>query len=137
MRVPAGRVGIVADDEDVALVRGIAGTLPFFVQATAAAWLTQKADGQQPDAVAIVRRLTSEMGPYFEQWWRGFSDVEQDVLRAVAAERSVTRLSYDAAELNAATRRLADYGVLVAAGDQWGCDSALFRRWLRETTLRR
>ena len=137
VRVPAGRVGIMADDEDVALVRDIAGTLPFFVQATAAAWLAQKADGRPPDAAAMSRRLTSEMGPYFEQWWRGFSDVERDVLRAVAAERPVARLSYDAAELEAATRRLADYGVLVAAGDQWGCDSALFRRWLAETIQRR
>jgi len=137
VRVPAGRVGIVADDEDVALVRDIAGTLPFFVQATAAAWLAQKAAGQPPDAAAIARRLTSEMGPYFEQWWRGFSDVERDVLRAVAAERPVGRLPYDTAELVAATRRLAAYGVLVAAGEQWGYDSRLFRRWLRETALKR
>ena len=137
VRVPAGRVGIVADDEDVALVRDIAGTLPFFVQATAAAWLAHKADGRSPDAAAIARRLTSEMGPYFEQWWRGFSDVERDVLRAVTAERPVGRLPYDAAELETAVRRLADYGVLVAAGEHWGCDSGLFRRWLLETMQRR
>ncbi len=137
VRVPARRVGIIADDEDVALVRDIAGTLPFFVQATAAAWLAQKADGQPPDAAAIARRLTSEMGPYFEQWWRGFNDVERAILRAVAAERPVGRLPYDAAELSGAARRLTEYGVLVAAGEQWGCDSALLRRWLRETTQRR
>ncbi len=137
IRIPAGRVGIVADDEDVALVRDIAGTLPFFVQATAAAWLAQKANGQPPDAAAIARRLTSEMGPYFDQWWRGFNDVERDVLRAIAAERPVGRLPYDAAELDTVARRLADYGVIVAAGEQWGCDSGLFRRWLRETAQKR
>jgi len=59
------------------------------------------------------------------------------VLRAVAAERPVGRLPYDTAELVAATRRLAAYGVLVAAGEQWGYDSRLFRRWLRETALKR
>ena len=94
VRVPARRVGVAATDEDVAFVRHHAGTLPFFVQAVAAIWLTHKLQGRRPDEREVTQRLVSEMGPYYEQWWRTFSDVERDTLVAVAQEKPVERLPY-------------------------------------------
>lgn len=132
VRVPARRVGIAADDEDVAYVRHIAGSLPFFVQATAAVWLPYKQSGQQPNTLEVTRRLASELGPYFEQWWRNFSDVERDVLAAVAAEKPVARLPYSEAETAAAADRLRNYGVIASTGGQFWADSLLFKQWLRE-----
>jgi len=132
VRVPARRVGIAADDEDVAYVRHIAGSLPFFVQATAAVWLLYKQRGHQPDERDVTRRLASELGPYFEQWWRNFNDVERGVLAAVAGEKPVSRLPYSEAETTAATERLRHYGLIASTGGQLWADSLLFRQWLQE-----
>jgi hypothetical protein len=132
VRVPAARVGIQADEEDVAFVRRHAGSLPFFVQALAAVWLGYKAENRQPDARAVVERLVSEMWPYFEQWWRGFSDVERDVVAAVVQEKPVERLPYNEQELAGAVRRLKDYGVVVETGARVWSDSNLFSQWLLE-----
>ena len=132
VRVPARRVGIAADEADVAGVRHIAGSLPFFVQATAAVWLTGKMDGQAADDGAVTQRLVSEMGPYFEQWWRNFSDVERDALLALAHEKPVERLPYSEAETAAALRRLQHYGLVMATGGRPWVDGALLRQWLLE-----
>ncbi len=132
VRVPARRVGIAADEEDVATVRHIAGSLPFFVQATAAIWLAGKMDGRPIDSRAVTQRLVSEMGPYFEQWWRNFSDVERDALLAVAQEKPVERLPYSETEVAAALQRLRHYGIVVATGGRPWVDGLLLRQWLCE-----
>lgn len=130
VRVPAGRVGVAVEDEDVAVVREVAGSLPFFVQATAAAWLGARARGRPLDRQELAQRLASEMGPYFEQWWHHFSDVEQDVLASVALGRPPDRLAYDAAEVERAVTRLRHYGLLVATGGDLWLDGQLFPLWL-------
>ncbi len=132
VRVPARRVGIAADEEDVAGVRAIAGSLPFFVQATAAVWLADKLAGQATDRRAVVARLVPEMGPYFEQWWRNFSDVERDTLRAIAQEKPPARLPYGEAEIAAAVRRLNQYGIVAITGEQPWVDGLLLKQWLCE-----
>ncbi len=136
VRTPARRVGIAAEDADVAYVRHIAGSLPFFVQATATIWLTDKLDNRRGDEREVTARLVSEMGPYFEQWWRNFSDVERDALAAVAQEKPVERLPYDQAEIAAAVRRLQNYGIVVATGGGLWVDGQLLQRWLRENVGR-
>ncbi|HMT22668.1 MAG TPA: hypothetical protein PKE20_15730, partial [Promineifilum sp.] len=132
IRVPAGRVGIEADDADIAFVRHHAGTLPFFVQAVAAIWLTHKAQGRLPDSREGIRQLVSEMGPYFEQWWRNFSDVERDAVVAVAQERPVSRLPYAESEIARAVERLKNYGIVAEAGDHLWLDSAVLTHWVGE-----
>ena len=130
--VPARRVGIAADEADVAAVGHIAGSLPFFVQATAAVWLAGKMDGQPAGEGAVTQRLVSEMGPYFEQWWRNFSDVERDALLALAQEQPLARLAYGQAEVAAAVGRLSRYGLVVRTGERPWVDGTLLRQWLRE-----
>lgn len=137
VRIPAGRIGIQAEEEDIAFVRHIAGSLPFFVQATAAVWLPYKVDNRLPDTAQVIRRLASEMGPYFEQWWRNFGDVERDVLIQVVHEKPVTRLPYSEQEVDEAVNRLINYGLISATGQNLWSDSALFDYWLREYTGRR
>jgi hypothetical protein len=133
VRVPAQRVGIAADEGDVATVRHIAGSLPFFVQATAAVWLSGKLEGRAIDTGAVAQRLASEMGPYFEQWWRNFSDVERDVLVAAAQEKPLARLPYSEPEVAAAAQRLQHYGIVSATGGGLWVDGLLLQQWLRET----
>jgi hypothetical protein len=134
VREPALRVGIRADEEDVAFVRYYAGSIPFFVQALAAVRLAHKSQNRPLDVRAVIQRLVAEMWPYFEQWWSGLSDVERAVLLAVAQERPVGRLPYDEREVATAVRRLTDYGMLNRTGDQVWADSRLFSQWLLEYT---
>ncbi len=136
VRVPARRVGVAATDEDVAFVRHHAGTLPFFVQAVAAIWLNHKLQGRRPDEREVTQRLVSEMWPYYEQWWRTFSDVERDTLVAVAQEKPVERLPYSGPEVAAAVERLRNYGVISQTGNRLWADSALLTHWLQEFTGR-
>lgn len=136
VKIPAGRVGIAADDEDVAFVRHHAGTLPFFVQAMAAVWLTYKSQRIVPNTRDVTLRLVSEMGPFYEQWWRNFSDVERDVLITVAQERLVSRLPYLETEVADASQRLKNYGVIAASSDHLWTDSGLFNYWLHENAAR-
>lgn len=132
VRVPAERRGVTAGDHDVAFVRHIAGSLPFFVQAVASAWLARRGRRSLPDELQLTRRLASEMWPYFDQWWRGFSDVERDVLQAVVLEESLSRLPYSDSEIDSAVHRLRNYGVIVMTGNNPWSDSLLFSHWLRE-----
>lgn len=132
VRTPAKRVGVVADEEDVAYVRHMAGTLPFFVQAMATVWLTHKSAGRPPNNREVTQRLVSEMGPYYEQWMRNFNDVERDILAAVAQDKTLDRLPYDEPEIDEAANRLRNYGVLTKTGDRLWSDSRLFNDWLRE-----
>lgn len=136
VRVPARRVGIAADDTDVAYVRRIAGSLPFFVQATAAIWLIARLDSQRSDEGEVIGRLISEMGPYFEQWWRNFNDVEREALLAIAQEKPVERLPYGEAEVVAAVQRLRHYGIVVATGGGLWIDGLLLQRWLCQNVAR-
>jgi hypothetical protein len=132
VRTPARRVGIAADDEDIAFIRRIGGSLPFFVQATAAVWFPHKALERLPDAHDITQRLVSEMSPYFDQWWRNFSDVERDVLIQVVFEKPIERLPYGEYEVDEAVNHLINYGLISVTGNNVWPDSAIFCHWLRE-----
>jgi hypothetical protein len=132
VRIPARRVGVAADDEDIAFIRRIGGSLPFFVQATAAVWLPHKIRDQLPDSHEVTQRLASEMSPYFDQWWRNFSDVERDVLLQVVFEKPIERLPYGEYEVDEAVHRLINYGLISTLGHNLWLDSAVFCRWLRE-----
>lgn len=132
IRIPAGRVGIAADDADIAYIRRIGGSLPFFIQATAAVWLPHKFEKQLPNGREVIQRLSSELSPYFEQWWRNFNDVERDVLAQVVYEKPIERLPYSEPEVDEAVYRLINYGLIVSTGSNLWSDSALFDHWLRE-----
>jgi hypothetical protein len=131
IRVPAGRVGIAADDADIAYIRRIGGSLPFFVQATAAVWLPHKIENRLPNGKEVIQRLASEMSPYFEQWWRNFSDVERAVLAQVIDEKPIERLPFVETEVDEAVYRLINYGLIISTGSNLWSDSALFDYWLR------
>ena len=136
VRLPARRVGIEATGEDVAYVRSLAGSLPFFVQATAAIWLQYKVEGRKRDTRMITQRLVSEMWPYYEQWWRNFSDIERDVLATISKENQSAHLPYDEGEINATVEGLWNYGLIAKSGTQFWMDSQVFSQWIREISGR-
>lgn len=132
VRIPARRVGVAPDDEDVAYIRRLAGTLPFFLQAVAMTWLTHKQQNRSSKTREAAQQLVAELGPFFEQWVRNFSDIERDVILAAAREQPLSRLPYAQTEIDEIVTRLANYGILATAGGSFGIDSHLFTLWLQE-----
>ena len=132
VRTPAERQGVAFDKQAMAEIGRLAGSLPFFLQATSARWLQQQGNGQRPDAEAIGRQLTADLAPYFQQWWRHFDTGHREVLRCVAYEIATEVLPYSTFEIEEALRRLRSYGLLCQEGGRLAINGALFATWIRE-----
>lgn len=120
---PAERVGVALNKDDVAAVAWLAGTLPYFVQATAVSWLREK---QAQNSVHLPHKLTQlsqEMAPFFAQWWRTLQPTEQALLQQVAI---------GAAPAEDGAARLRRYGLLrQEAGGETAVNGAIFTTWLQ------
>ena len=133
VRSPAQREGVSFDKEAMATIRTLAGSLPFFLQATAAKWLQHdKGSAESLDGDVALGQLTAELAPYFEQWWRHFDAGDQEVLRCVAYQIATEMLPYTHFEIEAAIRRLGSYGLLYQEAGQLAINGALFATWIRE-----
>lgn len=125
---PAQQIGLSLAEEDIAAIQLLAGTLPFFVQATAVSWLRDKLDGLIPFYGAQLAQLTEQLTPYFAQWWRLLDEAEKGVLQMVAQEEPIEQTRH----LVQAQRQLLRYGLLVQHGNKTAVNGAVFANWLHE-----
>lgn len=132
---PTGNEGITFDDEEIASIKHLAGSLPFFVQVTAARWLEERRLGAAPDPARLQRQLAADLTPYFHQWWRNFDTGYRELLRCVAYEVAIDILPYSALEIQEAVRRLTNYGLL-RADDQLAINGAIFATWIADYSER-
>ncbi len=126
---PAEAEGILVSDSDIAAVRELAGTLPFFLQATAAQWF-QDHGRSRPSLAALQSDMVTAMGPYFEQWWRHFDPCEQAILQAVVQGQSLGDLPFSPAESRDSLNRLVNFGTLVDGDNGLEPNGQVFRIWL-------
>lgn len=117
-------------DIELSAINQIAGTLPFFVQATADLWTRQRRKQGAVDPIAIRDKLVSEMKPFFSQWWRHFSDCERDVLRQAANIPTAASQPCHQVQINEATRKLINFGLLIANTNHPIINGDLFCHWL-------
>ena len=129
---PAAKGGVSFGEDEVQGIQDLAGSLPFFVQATAAKWLQRKRAGGQVDSEAIRRQLAADLAPYFDQWWHSFTPSERSILLAVAVERPLTELDCSSLELDTIVRRLHSYGLLYKADTEVHINGRIFQTWLRQ-----
>ncbi|MBK7895801.1 MAG: AAA family ATPase [Candidatus Promineifilaceae bacterium] len=129
---PAAKGGVRFSEDEVRHIQELAGSLPFFVQATAAKWFRNKRADATPDPEAARQQLAADLAPYFDQWWHNFSSSERTVLLAVAGKRPLTDLSYSPLELDGIVRRLHSYGLLYLADDVPHVNGRIFHTWLRQ-----
>jgi hypothetical protein len=136
IRTPAARAGIPLHDEEVMTIWRLAGSLPFFLQATAARWLEEKKrTAALPDAAEMESQLVSVLAPYFAQWRRHLNPLEWDVLMRVAGVTADPGdRSWASFEAQEALRRLSAYGLITQNGGATAVNGALFTAWLHRQT---
>jgi hypothetical protein len=136
VRRPAERAGQPLDDDEAAGIQAIAGSLPFFLQATAAYWYREKRRQRRPDPEEALSELVKEVAPYFGQWWRQANDLTRELLLRIARQQPVEQLPYRTTEINAMLRRLRNYGVIHEREGVRTLNGLLLERWLRDDVWR-
>ncbi len=131
IREPAERVGVDVTNEDIRQISQLSGSLPFFIQATAAKWFQEKRKGDEPNPAKIGSHMVAVMSPYFTQWWRYFSPCERDLLQALTHKDPIDKLPYIDIELSEAARRLLNYGLLVRWGEGFRMNGSIIGFWIR------
>ncbi len=129
---PAAKGRIIFSEEEVQDIQDLAVTLPFFVQATAAKWFRHKRTCNALDVEEARQQLAADLAPYFDQWWRNFSDQERVVLLAVAGQRPLTTLELSSLQVDGIVRRLSSYGALSQVNGQQFINGRIFHTWLRQ-----
>ena len=129
---PAAKGGVTFSEDEVREIQELAGSLPFFVQATAAKWFRHKRAGTAPEAEAARQQLAADLAPYFDQWWHNLTSNERTILLAVTGERPLTDLDFSPLELDGIVRRLHSYGLLYMADEEAFINGRIFRTWLRQ-----
>lgn len=131
VRQPAAQTGLLYVDSEVADIQALAGTLPFFVQATAAKWYEMRLYGMPPTYNGLLSALVTAFAPYFAQWWRSLGRLERLFLRSLASYHEFDDQQFPPAEVNLAQRRLRAYGLIVPGLNGWMVNGGIFAEWLR------
>lgn len=132
IRNPAQHEGVMFTDDDVAQIINCAGTLPFFVQATAAKMLTCKKRNDSYQCEQTSWQLATDFSPYFEQWWRHFAPIDRDIMRAVLREKSSADLPHPAHLVQETWRILHLYGLLCDENGGWQVNGRIFANWIQQ-----
>ncbi|KAA3661795.1 MAG: hypothetical protein DWQ04_15325 [Chloroflexi bacterium] len=132
IRSPIKGTGIDFTDRDIANIRELAGTLPFFLQATAAQWFRRKRSKQEIRPNRILRQLAADFSPYFDQWWRYLNAVQRELLYAFAHEQMLDQIPYGSVEVSEAIRIMQNYGFIQDNDEKLMINGNIFQSWIRQ-----
>ncbi len=132
IRQPASQSGLLYTENEVADIQALAGSLPFFVQATAAKWYETKMYGMPPTFNAILPQMVTALTPYFDQWWRSLNRNERVLLHSLAMRTAVDESYLPSLEYGHARRRLRAFGLIVPGLKDWSVNGAVFAEWIRQ-----
>lgn len=131
VRQPAAQTGLLYVDSEIADIQALSGTLPFFVQATAAKWYEMRLYGMPPTYNGLLSPLVTALTPYFAQWWRSLDRLERALLHSLATLAEFDERPFPPSEVNLARRRLRAYGLIVPGLNGWMVNGGVFAEWLR------
>ncbi|MCP4418992.1 MAG: AAA family ATPase, partial [Chloroflexi bacterium] len=129
---PAAKGGVVFSEDEVQEIQKLAGSLPFFVQATAAKWFRLKRADNMPDPELARVQLATDLAPYFDQWWHNFNSREREVLLAIGNKRPLTGINQTQLEQDQIIRRLQGYGLLYQSESGVNINGRIFQTWIRQ-----
>ncbi len=134
IREPAKNGDIVFTDGEVAAIRQMGGSVPFFLQATANKWFLARWDGQSLNKEDILTQIVAEMSPHFLTWWKRLGDSERDLLGKIAGQETIDNIGYGNSEASESKNRLQNYGLLVEQEGELSINGAVFASWIRQQT---
>ena len=132
IRQPAQSEGVTFVDEIVAQIIACAGSLPFFIQATAAQFLADAKSNKTRSISKTSWQLASDLSPYFEQWWRYFAPLDRDLLHAVVCSTPMDNLTYPPHQIQETRRVLQSYGLLCEVDGEWQVNGRIFANWIQQ-----
>ena len=132
IRTPINETGVQFSDTDLVNIRELAGTLPFFLQATAAQWFRRKRSKQEIKPNRILRQMAADFSPYFDQWWRYLTPVQRELLYALAHERMLEKVPYGSVEVSEAIRIIQNYGLIHDDNKNLAINGKIFQSWIRQ-----
>ena len=132
IRSPIEKTSVLLLPEEIDQIRQISGTLPFFVQATAAQWYRRKRAKKEVKPRLILRQLAADLSPYFDQWWRYLDGTQQKLLYSLSHKELMDKLPYGSVELSEAIRHLQNYGLLRKEQGKLVINGAIFMAWIRQ-----
>lgn len=108
--IPSEKAGVIFTEEEVALVRGLAGRHPFFIQRVCHFLFEEKAqsDNEEIDELHLEAEVYKDLYPHFEDCWEQLKETER------------MQLQYEGKEEESRPRELLELS-----------ESALFRRFVR------
>jgi hypothetical protein len=126
---PARQAQVRFQSRQIEQVLQMGGTLPFFVQASAAQWYQLLRLGRSPNTGAIQQQLMTEMTPYFGQWWRHFQPAEREALLLMAQQQAHGGVA-DTAVLPDVLYTLHRFGLVVQERSRLFINGDLFADWI-------
>lgn len=132
IRTPAMRANISYKDEEVADIISLAGTIPFFIQATASRWFGERKSGRRAAKEAIQAQLVQVLGRYYGQWWRQLDQPARDLLTTAAAgDQNGHRGLLNRLRPDDTARRLVQFGLLDKSLRGYTINGEIFAAWIR------
>lgn len=132
IRQPAAQAGVFFSDKAISDMYTLSGSLPFFLQATAARWFEERLFNEPPTYEMMLETMVVELAPYFEQWWRNLNPCERWLLLQAAHHDLQETAPCNIISLAEARRRLLAYGLLVAGVNELAVNGAAFALWVQK-----
>ncbi len=127
---PTHRMGVQLPLSEVSEIIEFAGTLPFFAQAIASAWVHEYRE-QTVSPKERFKHLVANLSSYFEQWWQQFSEIERNILTAVSKNQLLKELSYPKNVLSQSVHWLKSFAFIIEEDGQLFINGEIFRHWLQ------
>lgn len=127
---PAQKLGVQLTKQEIEQIVEFSGTLPFFAQAIASAWVHEHRAGKINEIPELFKHLLANLSSYFAQWWRHFSDVEREVLKTVASRQTIETIPHSTAEISEATHWLKSFAFLSEKEGELMPNGRIFSFWL-------
>jgi hypothetical protein len=132
IRQPAAEAGIYYSETEVSDMYALSGSLPFFLQATAAHWFDERLFNEPPTFNTIMDKMVLELSPYFDQWWRLLNNCERWLMLQIAKNDLQETSPCNVLALTEARRKLLAYGLLVPSLDELAVNGAIFTHWIQK-----
>ena len=128
---PISEMGVMLERAEVEHILRFSGSLPFFTQATASAWINLQNSKKEFELKELFAHLVADLSSYFLQWWRHFSEIEREVLITVANNNPIDSLPFQKLKISDTIRKLKSFAFIVEKDQTAVPNGELFRFWLQ------